>query len=204
MTRKYPEIRFKNPWLLMKTLDPVLRPAYAATDDENLLSSEFILGRIERYENAWRPLEEKMLVGMCDAFNLEFRQNVIDIYVAPFRTSFSDPMVISTKVSADVVGNVIAHELLHRLLTDNTSHKYEGAEEASERLASIFGGEHDKVTLFHIGVHAGLKALYLDVLGDSARLRWDIEKCWQYPSYKEAWDYVELHGYRQIIAQLSA
>lgn len=202
MSRNYPEIRFKHPWLLLQTLDPILRPAYSETGDEDLLSDEFILERLERHETAWRPLEKQILTGMCDIFNLEFRQNVIDIYVAPFRSSFSDPMVISTKCPADVVANVIAHELLHRLLSDNTSHEYEWADEAQKRLATLFGDDHDRVTLFHIGVHAGLKALYLDVLNDPAQLTWDVEKCQQYPSYKKAWEYVDEYGYKEIISKL--
>lgn len=194
-----PDIRFKYPWLLLNTLDFALRPALEKEGAADLLDKEFILERLARHEDAWRPYEQKILQGMCDIFGLEFRQNIIDIYVAPLRHAFSDPMMISTKHSPDEVVNVIAHELMHRLLTDNTLYKDENL---VDHWRSLFGAEHDKVALIHIPIHAGLKMLFLDVLNEPNRLTNDIERCQRHQPYKQAWKYVEANDYKQIIAQL--
>ncbi|MFZ2836141.1 MAG: hypothetical protein WAZ21_02380 [Candidatus Saccharimonadales bacterium] len=196
-----PEVRFKFPWLLLKTFDFALRPALEKEGAADLLDKEFILERLERHETAWRPYEQKVLEGMCSIFELEFRQNIIDMYVAPLKTSFSDPMMISTRYKPEQVVGVIAHELMHRLLTDNTL--YDDRHLVSH-WSELFGTEHTQVALVHIPIHAGLKMLYIDILNEPERLREDIERCQRFEPYRQAWDYVEAEGYQEIIARLKS
>ena len=95
-------------------------------DEEGIPATFFDTGHyvaLDEYEKAWRPYEENLIKGMCDLLNMEFRQNIIDIYAAPFYTSFSFPMFIATKYEPDRAVEVIAHELLHVLLYDNTAQK---------------------------------------------------------------------------------
>jgi hypothetical protein len=66
----------------------------------------------------------------------------------------------------------------------------------------MFGSDLDFKTLVHIPVHAGLKALFLDTLGEPERLKRDILRLQKNPVYKAAWDYVENHDYKQINAEL--
>lgn len=196
-----PEIRFKYPWLLLNNLDFALRPAFEKEGAVDFLDKEFILKRLERHENAWRPYEQKILQGMCEIFGLEFHQNTIDIYVAPLKKSFSDPMMISTKYSPDEVVNVIAHELMHRLLTDNTAYDDKGL---VSHWQDLFGADHSRVALTHIPVHAGLKMLFIDVLNEPERFTKDIERSQRFEPYKQAWAYVEANGYEKIIDRLKA
>lgn len=196
--KSYPEIRFKYPWLLLKALDPVLKPAYADMGKEYVLDEKFITGRIGQFEELWRPHEEKIVQGMCTVFGLEFRQNVIDIYVAPFRNSFSDPMVVSTKTADERLVDVIAHELLHRLLSDNT---FSEQGDNKRRWQRLFG-DHPKIVLNHIAVHAGLQALWCDVLGEPERVRRDKDACRGREGYRQAWEYVEEYGYQTIVSQV--
>jgi hypothetical protein len=197
----FPEIRFKYPWLLLNTIDFALRPALEKENAADLLDREFILERLARHEAAWQPYEHEVLKGMCDIFGLEFRQNIIDIYVAPLRHAFSDPMMISTKHSPDEVVNVIAHELMHRLLTDNTLYEDENL---IAHWRGLFGEGYDRAALIHIPIHAGLKMLFLEVLNEPDRLARDMERCRRFESYNQAWEYVEANDYRQIIAKLRA
>lgn len=61
------------------------------------------------------------MAGMCELLGMEFRQNTIDIYAAPFYTSFSFPVFIATKYAPDRAVEVITRELVHVLLYDNTT-----------------------------------------------------------------------------------
>ena len=68
----------------------------------------------------------------------------------------------------------------------------------------LFGKNHTFGTLVHIPVHAVHKAIYLDILKEPKRLKRDIVENNKYNAtdYINAWDYVEKHGYKEIIKQL--
>ena len=70
----------------------------------------------------------------------------------------------------------------------------------------LFGKEHASGTLVHIPVHAVHKAIYLDVLNAPERLERDIAgiKKNKATDYINAWDYVDKHGYLEIIEKLRA
>jgi hypothetical protein len=198
----YPEIRFRDSFLLIGTIYNDIEPAYmppiAKTDERGKLSRENINKKLDEYEKAWRPYEEKLIKGMCDLLNMEFRQNIIDIYAAPFYTSFSFPMFIATKYEPDRAVEVIAHELLHVLLYDNTSQELDLFSKGEE-WRKLFKDVDDEIARIHIPVHAALQALFDDLLHEPERTKRDKQMCSNYPSYKLAWEYVEKVGYRKII-----
>lgn len=198
MNNRIPEIRWKNPWLLREAIYDDVIEAYKGEEDK--LTDEFALATIKRYYDAWTPYEKRILEAMCDATGLEFRQNIIDIYVAPFRWSFSDPMVITTKYGSNRAIEVITHEILHRLLTDNTRNDYRA--DFVKKWRELFGNEHTKNTLVHIPVHALMQAIFEEYIGEPERIIRDKEMYKGYPDYEAAWDYVEKVGYKKIIEQL--
>jgi hypothetical protein len=141
------------------------------------------------------------LRGICEIFNLEFRQNIIDINVAPWFSPISDPMVIGPAFkSQDQLVNTLVHELLHRLITDNTSTNYE--HDFIKDWRELFGEEHSKKALIHIPIHAGMKKLYLDVIDRPDLLELDINTVEKYPAYAKAWEYVNENDYNDIVAKL--
>lgn len=176
---KYPEIRFRDSFLLIGAIYNDIEPAYmlptAKTDERDKLSRESINKKLAEYERAWRPYEQKIVEGICDLLNMEFRQNIIDIYGAPFYTSFSFPMFIATKYDPDRAIEVIAHELLHVLLYDNTSEKLNLFSKENE-WRKIFPDVDDANALIHIPVHATLQALFDDILKEPERTKRD-KKC---------------------------
>lgn len=201
----YPEIRFRDSFLLIGTIYADIEPAYmpptAETDERDKLSRENINKKLDEYEEAWRPYEEKLIKGMCDLLNMEFRQNIIDIYAAPFYTSFSFPMFIATKYEPDRAIEIITHELLHVLLYDNTAQKL-NLFSKGEEWRTLFEGIDDEIARIHIPVHAVLQALFDDVLHEPGRTKRDRQMCSNYPPYKLAWEYVEKVGYKKIIEKL--
>jgi len=202
----YPEIRFRESFLLIGAIYADIEPAYmppiSPNDERYKLSTETINSKLAAYEQAWRPYEKKLIKEMCALLGKEFRQNTIDIYAAPFRSSFSFPMIIATKYDPDRAIEVIAHELLHILLYDNVSAGIDyAAKEAEWR--QLFNGVDDTVALIHIPVHAALQALFDDVLQEPERTIRDKEMCATYAPYHQAWEYVERVGYKKVIEMIT-
>lgn len=151
-----------------------------------------------QYENWWRPYEKRILGGMYETLGLEFKQNIIDVYVAPFFYAFSSPLVLGVKFDTQekLVLN-LTHELIHRLLMDNTTHD---DSKTADEWTKLFG-KHDFVTLVHIPIHAVLHAIFIDVIKHPEMLDEEVRES---KAYKDSWDYVEKHGYREVIEKLKS
>lgn len=201
----YPEIRFRDSHLLIGTIYSDIETAYmpplAHEDERYKLSREYINKKLDEYEVAWRPYEKRLIEGMSRLLNLEFKQNVIDVYAAPFYTSFSFPLIIATKYESDRAVEVLTHELVHTLLYDNTLQDIDLMAKEQEWIG-MFGEGRDAVELIHIPVHATLQALFDDVLGEPERTIRDKEMCENYPAYQKAWEYVDEVGYKTILEQI--
>lgn len=196
-----PVIRIKDAWLLRENASQYLHELWAANDDK-LADDKWMEKRVAEYNKAWKPYEKKVLNGLCDTLDLNFRQNIIDVYIAPWFRAFSDPMVIGVMQEPDLFIDTLTHELTHRLLTDNTLIPHETM--LLEPWQKLFGKNHSFGTVVHIPVHAVNKAIYLDVLNEPDRLERDIagNKKYEATDYIAAWDYVEKHGYKEIISKL--
>ena len=195
-----PEIRIVDAWLLRQYASKHLHELWGKGTE--LADDESIEKIVNGYRDAWKPFEQKILTGMTEILGLSFRQNIIDVYIAPWFRAFSEPMVIGINREPDVFVDTLTHELLHRLLTDNTSAPYETM--LTDEWQKLFGKNHTFGTLVHIPVHAVHKAIYLDILKEPKRLKRDIVENNKYNAtdYINAWDYVEKHGYKEIIKQL--
>ena len=200
---KHPAIRIYDSFLLNNAVVPLLRPQLDAAGRGIEAEPEFIEVKADEYRTAWAPYEPQIVPAMCDVLGVEFAQNVIDAYVAPFAYSFSNPMVISTKHSGDRFIEVFTHELSHRLLTDNDKYRPGLFDwRLLDSWIAMFGAEHSRVTHVHIPVHALLEHIFIDILKEPARLKRDKEITRQYPDYHNAWKYVEEVGYKKILFDL--
>lgn len=194
----YPEIRIKYAWLLANNASEGLNELWG--DGMPLRSFEEYEKRAEEYETAWKPYEKKIIEGMCELLDLEFRQNIIDVNIAPWFRAFSDPMVIGVKYTHERFVEILTHELIHRLLTDNLQSDYHTPYRA--RWEKLFGDDHSFGTLVHIPVHAVYQALFDDVVKEPAKTDNDKRLMAQYEDYRNAWKYVNERGYREIIEAL--
>lgn len=200
MSEKLPVIRIKNAWLLRENASVHLHELWGK--GEVMVSYEETDRIIQRYRDAWVPYENRVLQAMTDMLGLQFRQNYIDVYIAPWFYAFSDPLVIGTGYDPDRFVDVLTHELIHRLLTDNTMLPYEI--NMFQEWKKIFGDNHLRVTTVHIPVHAVHAAIYLDYLKEPERLERDklIDKKYTGEGYVRSWEYVHEHGYKEIVARL--
>ena len=200
MMKNIPEVRIKYAWLLAGEVSDVMNEKYG--DGTPLRSFDEYIEVAEQYRKWWQPYNDKILHGLCDVLNLEFRQNIIDINVAPWFNPISDPMVIGPAFkSEDALVNTITHELIHRLITDNSSVSYDHDFLADWK--QLFGEDHDWNTLVHIPVHAVMKKLYLDCIDRPDLLAFDIEDTKDNVSYAAAWAYVKDRDYASIVDSLA-
>ena len=195
---KLPEIRIRHGWLLTENASRYINELQG--DGEPLQSNEFYERITDEYIRAWKPYEQKILQGMCDTLGLSFRQDIIDVYIAPWFHAFSDPMVVGVMYKPDKFIDVLTHELIHRLLTDNNESPYDM--DYAGHWKAMFGGKRPKNVIFHIPVHATLQAIFDDVLGEPERTERDMKHSQKAPAYDKAWKYVQENGYKNIIEQL--
>lgn len=193
----HPEIRIKDGWLLRENASQYLHRLWGSGDV--LVDDTWMTARVQAYQEAWLKYEKKIMKGLYNITGLQFRQNIIDVYIAPWFSAFSDPMVIGVMREPDEFVDVLTHELIHRLLTDNTS-KPADTEFATD-WGKLFGAEYSFTTLVHIPVHAIHKAIYMDILKDRKRLERDrdFDKAASADDYTASWSYVESKGYKEII-----
>ena len=190
-----PEVRIDFSFLIYNNIAKPMWEHYRP--DKQLMSPQRAKEVIEEYKQAWQPHEQIILRGMCELFDLRFYKSVLDVYMSPGAPTFSTPTIITMKFDADEFIDVLTHELLHVLISDNTTLDSEKIGEVFEKIYP----EYNRLTQNHILVHAGLKHLYLNVLKEPRRLSRDIVSCKRHPDYAKAWEIVEERGYREIIEQ---
>lgn len=197
--RNYPEIRIKDAWLLRQNTSIHLHELWAK-EGERLADDDEMEHIVSAYREAWTPYEKKIIHGMCGLLDLEFRQNIIDVNIAPWFYAFSDPMVIGVTYKPDRFVEVLTHELIHRLLTDNTQTAYDTL--YANEWKRLFGADHTFGALVHIPVHAIMQGVFDDALDEPERTINDREACRKWEDYDVAWRYVEEHGYKWVVDQL--
>lgn len=158
------------------------------------------LQKTKEYQEAWESKEKTIVLAIQELFGLTFYKPIIDVTLAPMFVPKSKPLIINFRSEPDQFIDILTHELLHNLFTDNQFVQHHIYVDLVSRWTKIFG-ERERVELVHIPVHAGLKAMYLDVLNEPYRLERDIKDCQKWPPYKAAWDYVENNDYKEIIAK---
>ena len=195
-----PIIRVKDAWLLRENVSQHLHELWGK--GSKLADDGWMEWKVTEYQKAWKPVESKILTGITETLGLSFRQNIIDVYIAPWFRAFSDPLVIGVMLEPDEFIDTLTHELLHRLLTDNTATPHET--KFLTEWQKLFGKKHSAVTVVHIPVHAVHKAIYLDVLKAPERLERDIANNKKYDAkdYVAAWEYVDKNDYKEIIRKL--
>lgn len=200
MKQVLPEIRIINAWLLREAASQHMNTLLG--DGGPLRSDEEYQEIVDNYQQAWQPYEKQVLSSMCEVLNLTFRKNIIDAYIAPWFKAFSEPLVIGVRLEPDHFVDILTHELLHCLLTDNTSKPRDFM--LLNEWQKLFDKNISFTALVHIPVHAVHKALYLDYLKEPDRLQRDMQTCKDRDAteYLIAWDYVEKHGYQEIIEKL--
>jgi hypothetical protein len=203
---KLPEIRINFSWLLYdgecRHLDRILNPGAS-----KLARPQQYEARTQEYRKAWANYQTSILRGMTEALGLSFYRPVIDVTLAPCFRNISTPLILNFAPDSDRFVDVLTHELLHVLQADNQKHQTLGPHATVDLLAEWRGlfGEHERVTLVHIPLHALHKYIYLDVLKAPERLERELSflrTLQTAGAYLQAWDYVNERNYRGIVDEM--
>lgn len=194
---KFPEIRFQFSWLL----DPIFRDLFRL--DKKLSKLKYpsqgqIFSKVKIYERTWRKIDKKLLRVICDVLDLSFYQDIIDVYVVGRCAAFSDPMVIPSTNKPNFFIDELTHEIIHRILTDNTR-KLDVAKIWSEMFP-----KEKKDTRNEILAHAVQEHIYRNILKKPQRLREDIKFCSSSPTHRRSWEVVRERGYMNIISDFKS
>lgn len=201
----HPEIRIN----LAELLYEFASQEFSKNMKEDLPSYDDCYQWTENYRVEWAKHEQKILSAMTGVLGITFYKSTIDVSLAPFFIPQSDPVIINFANQPDQFVDVLTHELIHVLLTDNNKVQIRNVKPALnlyKEWVQLFGIE-DFSTVVHVPVHAVLKYLYLDVLKDPKRLERDISGAkvlWNGQAYVDAWSYVNSNDYKKIIDLLSA
>lgn len=173
-------------------ISPILLKHYRGPEAK-LESFEFYEQRIQDYKNAWQPKEERILSGLIEVLDVNFYLPVIDATIAPMVAPFSTPLTLSFKSEPDQFIDILTHELIHILISDN-----------KEKISFYHSVQHnwpdeESKVIAHIMVHALMEYVFRDLLNEVSRIERDIVNCSSNPPYAKAWKIVEESGYKSII-----
>jgi hypothetical protein len=149
---------------------------------------------IENCEQWWEHEGAFIMDKVQQKLGMNFQEESVVLYLCDYEPGGkSDPLVVS--VNSTNYHDVIIHELIHRLLTHNTSHYNEDVD--SPKLFP----DVSELCARHIVVHAVSAWVYLDVLKRPDRLQADKDEC--VGEYRQAWNIVEKVGYQEIMSRVS-
>lgn len=191
--------------LLFESISEDEKNKWANDINQDVVTFPEIKNYTVELQKAWEEHARLVLEAMVDLYGVEFKKNIIDIYVAPWNKSISNPLILNPSRPPEIHIETVMHELLHVLFTDNTSfsmHDKNQSVKLIDKWRELFGRELEWKTLVHIPVHAGLKSIFIDTLQAQERLERDITRHENNPAYKAAWDYVEKNDYTIINEKL--
>lgn len=169
------------------------RPIYK---NISIPSKSTVLKRAKHYNKLWAIHGHKILRGIVRATGLSFKRNWIDVHVVSLHSRpFSSPIVIKSRYSDTDFINVLTHELIHCLFSDNKG-----------LINSIIPWVPlDKCDTCndHVFLHAILEYIYVDVLKSPAHLKRNIQVS-STPGnegYATAWKIVRGNSYQKIIKE---
>jgi hypothetical protein len=191
--------------LLFNSISEEERNRWASETGMPLIDMPSINQYVKEFKLQWGLCEEQIIGAMYELYGVQFKKQIIDVYVSPWNRSISNPLIINPSRPPKIHIDTLVHELLHGLFTDNSSfsmHDKDQSVKLIDKWRELFGDDLEWKTVVHIPVHAGLKAIFLDTLHAPDRLTRDIERHINHPTYKAAWDYVEELGYKEINEKL--
>lgn len=144
----------------------------------------------------WREHGDVIVAALCELLGLEFKNTELDVHFAFLDRSTSIPLIINARHSPEVFSDILTHELIHRLIVDN-SDRWLPTKSLNEKYK-----DEEMFTRIHIPVFAILEYIFREVWQDEKRLERDKHRAQLNPQETRAYGIVEKTGYKDIIAML--
>lgn len=192
--------RIDSPLFLFMNTLPTIRIQSSYLFEERFNMRPITKKEIKEYTVAWKKHEAVLLLAMQNVTGLYFAQNIIDVYVVnpDMIGGLSDPLIIGGGMTPQRFICVLAHELVHRLMFDNTK-KVDWHKSAWK-----IWKKEEHLVAHHVVVHAILEQICLDaslvkMLSEDKEIAARSKN-----AYNQAWEIVKKEGYKNIIAKLKS
>jgi hypothetical protein len=160
---------------------------------------EFIYKNTRKLELKWRRIEKKILKELENVTGLKWQESHIYIYVTSGVGWFSAPLTISIVKDADFMVEMLIHELIHRILSENEN--WNIIKTKWLKLMGKYKKENRNIRI-HIPVNAIHKHIYLKFFSQK-KLELEIKRVKDDKDYARAWEIVQSEGYKEIIKALN-
>lgn len=154
---------------------------------------------IKEVEKLWKKYEKIIPAEIAKITGLKWKDKKIICYVLSDCRPFSDPLTVPVYRDKNYFIDVLTHELIHQIFTQDESKK-------SEKTWKYFRRKYKNesfVTRIHIPLHAMHWHIYKKLFSEE-RLKRDIALASRFPDYKKAWEIVEKEGYENIIREFNS
>jgi len=162
-------------------------------------TDEFIFKNTRKLELKWRKIEKKILKELEFVTGLKWQESHIYIYTISGVGWFSAPLTMSITEDTDVILDMLIHELIHRILSENENWKI-----IKKRWFKLTG-EYKKENLnarIHVPIHAIHKHIFLKLFNQK-KLELEIKRVKNDKDYARAWEIVQSGDYKKIIQSLN-
>ncbi|MEX2016927.1 MAG: hypothetical protein WD876_00435 [Candidatus Pacearchaeota archaeon] len=158
------------------------------------LPIKLINNYLKLIEKMWGRIAKKTLGEISKNSGLKWRERKIKCYFLSKGKSFSDPLTIKYYKDKKYFIDVLTHELIHQIQTQDTENRWY---KWRNYIAKKYSKE-TKLTRGHIFLNAVLYKVVEKVHGKK-RLNSLIKFDWQFKDYKRSWEIVQNEGYQNII-----
>lgn len=189
-----PKIIFKYSWIYDFQWKLVYEKLNLKDKYGEYPSSVELKDYVEQIKGSWEKVGDKILVSLAEYSGLRWQKDEIIVYVVGKGTiPFSDPLTVPAYIdNQEYFIDVVTHELIHNLLTQN--------DEITRPYWAFIGEKYpdaSRTTQSHLIVHALHTKIYKEFRGED-RLKIDQERL-KNEDYVNSWKLVEKEGYENII-----
>jgi hypothetical protein len=188
-----PKLEFRRSWIYDVTLQ------HSRNKKAKQPSYKEFKTAMSKLQKEWEKVGPKVLAEMSKVLKLKWHQRTTTCYVSWGIRAFSDPLTINLNKKVSSMIDVIVHEMVHRLLSEDENIPIMIG--SWKRMMTKYN-KYAPVTRGHIPVHAVHEHLFRKMFSVK-RLNEEIEWAKKSKLYTEAWDVVKRDGYKNIIDELT-
>ena len=191
-----PKITFKYSYVYDRNWQEWFR-VYKKTPQK--LTPRQVQSYIKKIEKIWSKERRAILQELARVSKLKWKKKEITCYVVSDCRPFSDPLTLPAYNNKEYFVDVLTHELIHQLFTQEGNHKK--AKKAWEYFHKKYKKE-SHITRIHIPLYAIHSHVYKKLFNEE-RMERDMYWIKFFPDYKKAWEIVKKDGYENILKELS-